>query len=95
MALHPWGSEKGAIKIVALFQFRWVGLIPPFLKYSIFACPQVACPYRAKGCEYVNKLETLASHKKSCTFNPSNLPQFLKDEDENKSRLGDIASMVW
>ncbi|XP_004210207.2 E3 ubiquitin-protein ligase LNX isoform X1 [Hydra vulgaris] len=50
-----------------------------FILANIIGDQMVACPFRSKGCEFVNKLETLSSHKKSCVFNPINLPSFMKE----------------
>ena len=44
----------------------------------------VACPFRKSGCDFVGKLELSSSHKKTCIFNPSNMPEFIKKADKNK-----------
>lgn len=50
-----------------------------FILENIIGDQQVACPYRVHGCEYISQLSLLTSHKKQCTFNPANLPTFLKE----------------
>jgi len=37
----------------------------------------VACPFRRNGCTHVGALAYASSHKRDCSFNPSNLPEFL------------------
>ncbi|XP_061180921.1 RING finger protein 151-like [Saccostrea echinata] len=52
-----------------------------FILENIIGDQMVACPYRKSGCDYVGQLQLLASHKKTCNFNPINLPDFLKATD--------------
>jgi hypothetical protein len=40
----------------------------------------VACPFRTLGCDHVGQLQTSSFHKKGCSFNPSNMPDFLKQD---------------
>ncbi|KAK3091188.1 hypothetical protein FSP39_017820 [Pinctada imbricata] len=49
-----------------------------FILENIIGDQMVACPYRGTGCEFVGQLQMLSSHKKSCDFNPDNLPDFLQ-----------------
>ncbi|XP_057311630.1 RING finger protein 151-like [Hydractinia symbiolongicarpus] len=56
-----------------------------FILANIIGDQMVGCPFRTKGCDFVDKLEKLASHRKSCTFNPLNLPAFMKENEEPKS----------
>ncbi|XP_072168591.1 ligand of Numb protein X 2-like [Diadema setosum] len=51
-----------------------------FIVANIIGDQTVACPFRRKGCEFLGKLANLSSHRKSCVFNPRNLPQFLHKE---------------
>ncbi|XP_077979588.1 RING finger protein 151-like [Glandiceps talaboti] len=55
-----------------------------FILANIIGDQMVACPYRKSGCHFVGQLERLASHKKSCDFNPQNLPSFLHTNKENE-----------
>ncbi|XP_078319610.1 RING finger protein 151-like isoform X2 [Crassostrea virginica] len=52
-----------------------------FILENIIGDQMVACPYRKCGCDFVGQLQMLASHKKCCTFNPENLPEFLRSPD--------------
>ncbi|XP_006814746.1 E3 ubiquitin-protein ligase LNX-like [Saccoglossus kowalevskii] len=54
-----------------------------FILANIIGDQMVACPYRKSGCLHIGQLEQLASHKKSCNFNPKNLPAFLLANKEN------------
>ena len=47
----------------------------------------VACPFRKSGCDFIGKLELLSGHKKTCVFNPINLPEFMKKADKNKENV--------
>lgn len=53
---------------------------------------QVACPHRSIGCETITPLHLLSSHVKSCDFNPSNQPEFVRkrvlSSVENEVGLG-------
>ncbi|XP_030840322.1 ligand of Numb protein X 2-like [Strongylocentrotus purpuratus] len=51
-----------------------------FIIANVIGDHTVACPFRRKGCEYVGKLDTISLHRKSCAFNPGNLPSFLHKE---------------
>ena len=62
-----------------MFQIKYFSFINFYSTTFYF---QVACPYRSKGCEHVGKLELLANHRRSCHFNPINLPEFMKDESK-------------
>ncbi|XP_019643484.1 PREDICTED: E3 ubiquitin-protein ligase LNX-like [Branchiostoma belcheri] len=53
-----------------------------FILANIIGDHMVACPFRKLGCEFVGKLELLTSHRKSCCFNPANLPEFLLEEPQ-------------
>ena len=46
---------------------------------------QVACKFRKFGCMHVGQLSYLGSHTRSCTFNPENLPDFLRTDVERDS----------
>ncbi|XP_063446987.1 E3 ubiquitin-protein ligase LNX-like [Mytilus trossulus] len=55
-----------------------------FIVENIIGDQMVACPFRKSGCDFIGQLQMLKSHKKSCEFNPINLPEFLKmKEKEN------------
>ncbi|XP_078687143.1 UPF0764 protein C16orf89 homolog [Branchiostoma floridae x Branchiostoma belcheri] len=56
-----------------------------FILANIIGDHMVACPFRKLGCEFVGKLELLTSHRKSCCFNPANLPEFLLEEPQPSS----------
>ncbi|XP_060071505.1 RING finger protein 151-like [Ylistrum balloti] len=49
-----------------------------FILENIIGDQMVACPFRRSGCEFIGQLQRLNSHKKSCDFNPKNLPEFIK-----------------
>ncbi|KAK7498476.1 hypothetical protein BaRGS_00010136 [Batillaria attramentaria] len=49
-----------------------------FILENIIGDQMVACPYRTTGCEVVLQLQLLSSHVKSCDFNPSNQPEFIR-----------------
>ncbi|XP_041473885.1 ligand of Numb protein X 2-like isoform X2 [Lytechinus variegatus] len=51
-----------------------------FIVANVIGDHTVACPFRRKGCEYLGKLDTISLHRKSCAFNPGNLPGFLHKE---------------
>ncbi|XP_033108454.1 E3 ubiquitin-protein ligase NRDP1-like [Anneissia japonica] len=48
-----------------------------FILANIIGDQMVACPFRKAGCDFIGQLQKLASHKKSCDFNPVNLPEFM------------------
>ena len=58
---------------------------------------QVACRFRKLGCMHVGQLSRLSSHVRDCTYNPDNLPDFLRTDVEkdalqtshNTSQTGD------
>lgn len=58
-----------------------------FILANIIGDQMVACPFRVKGCEFIDKLERISSHRKSCSFNPDNLPEFMKDLDSSSSSV--------
>ncbi|ESP03116.1 hypothetical protein LOTGIDRAFT_171720 [Lottia gigantea] len=60
-----------------------------FILENIIGDQMVACPYRYSGCEFVAQLERLTSHKKSCEFNPVNLPGFLRERNESATGTPD------
>lgn len=55
-----------------------------FILENIIGDQMVACPFRRSGCDFIGQLQRLASHKKSCDFNPINLPEFIKTPTEQE-----------
>ncbi|XP_076458411.1 RING finger protein 151-like [Babylonia areolata] len=49
-----------------------------FILENIIGDQMVACPHRSIGCEVITQLHLLSSHVKSCDFNPSNQPEFVR-----------------
>ncbi|XP_066927877.1 uncharacterized protein [Clytia hemisphaerica] len=56
-----------------------------FILANIIGDQMVACPFRSRGCVHVGKLELLATHRRNCTFNPINLPDFMKEDAKNST----------
>ncbi|KAL5019267.1 hypothetical protein ScPMuIL_004989 [Solemya velum] len=65
-----------------------------FILENIIGDQMVACPFRKSGCDFVGQLQRLNSHKKTCGFNPSNLPEFMQKEatpDSSNTNQGSVA----
>ncbi|XP_052070352.1 RING finger protein 151-like [Mytilus californianus] len=56
-----------------------------FIVENIIGDQMVACPFRKSGCDFIGQLQMLKSHKKSCDFNPNNLPDFLKNKEKDNT----------
>ncbi|ESO12434.1 hypothetical protein HELRODRAFT_63257 [Helobdella robusta] len=51
-----------------------------FILENIIGDQKVGCPYREQGCCKVLNLSALGLHLKDCSFNPLNIPEFLKKD---------------
>ncbi|CAG2248727.1 unnamed protein product [Mytilus edulis] len=62
-----------------------------FIVENIIGDQMVACPFRKSGCDFIGQLQMLKSHKKSCEFNPNNLPEFLKMKEKENTPDSNVA----
>ncbi|KAK6170532.1 hypothetical protein SNE40_018906 [Patella caerulea] len=50
-----------------------------FILENIIGDQIVGCPFRYSGCDFIGQLERLSSQRKSCEFNPVNLPNYIRE----------------